>query len=59
MNKYSITTARDITGFAPTQFLWSAWFGDMDVDTAYGHGATEADAVEDLIDNNDCPWTAA
>ncbi len=27
---------------------WSAWYGDQDGDTIYGHGATETEAIADL-----------
>jgi hypothetical protein len=43
----------ELTGIAPKDHQWLAWFGDYDENTAYGHGATEAEAMMDLIANHD------
>jgi hypothetical protein len=56
---YTITTARDNTGIAPADCLWSACFGEFDEGVQIGTGATEADAIEDLIANHDVPWGVA
>ena len=55
MGKYRIETAPT---YGPTSEQWCACFGDQDVDTKYGTGATEDEAIRDLLDNHDCPWDA-
>lgn len=40
---FVINAQRDVTG-------WAAWFGDYDLYTLVGYGATEVEAVRDLID---------
>lgn len=38
----------DFTGIAPRDYAWSAWFGDYDLGTTVGHGATKEAAIADL-----------
>lgn len=59
MSTYTITTTQDNTGVAPADCQWSACFGEADEGTNFGFGATEAEAVRDLLDNSTAPWEAA
>lgn len=56
MSRYTITTLQDITGFAPRDSIWTACFGDFDLDVPTGTGPTEAAAIADLLDNYKAPW---
>lgn len=53
--KYQITVRRT---YGPTVEEWVACFGEPDMDTVYGSGATQDEAIRDLLDNHDCPWDA-
>lgn len=59
MSIYTITTTRDLTGVAPAHCQWAACFGDADEGLSFGFGATEAEAVRDLLDNTVAPWGSA
>lgn len=52
-----ITTSLDY--YAPPQFQWNAWYGEWDGDPEckpdIGQGYTEAEAIQDLLDNYDAP----
>lgn len=58
MSTYSITTSQDNTGVAPPWARWVAHFGDADEGTNFGCGATEAEAIRDLLNNAVAPWEA-
>lgn len=34
---------------------WQAWYGDFDLGVDVGEGATEAEAIADLVNNYDAP----
>ena len=59
MSTYTIITEQDNTGLAPLCWRWTACFGDVDVGADYGFGATEAEAVHDLLSTFVAPWEAA
>ena len=56
MSTYTITTEQDNTGLAPLCWRWTACFGDG---ADYGFGATEAEAIHDLLSTFVAPWEAA
>ena len=46
-----IRTLYDPKPIPPRQFDWSATWGDYDLGAPIGYGATEQEAMRDLIDN--------
>lgn len=46
---YKITISQDITGIAPLDCRWQAWFDEYDLDNPLGLGASEDEAVRDLF----------
>lgn len=55
MNKYTIYTAEDFSGAAPANMQWAASFSPLDEGeaTLNGYGATEHEAIDDLVMNHD------
>lgn len=51
--KYVIHTYEDRTGVAPADAQWMACFGEYDLGAVIGTGATEVDAISDLVLNHD------
>ena len=49
-----IRTAHDYPPIPYRNLDWSAWY-DGHEEGDYGHGATEAEAIQDLIDNYEAP----
>lgn len=41
--------------YAPPEFGWSAAFQEIDLDVPFSYGATEEEAIIDLIQNYDLP----
>ena len=55
MRTLTIEIAEDMTGFAPKDSRYQAYWHDIDLDRPYGSGATEEDAIIDLISNVGLP----
>ena len=50
---YTITTWQ--RAYAPEQERWAACFNEIDLGVPTGSGATEEDAIVDLVKNHDLP----
>lgn len=55
MRRYVLHVEPDVTGVAPRDSQWQAWFGDYDEGTVCGHGESADAAAVDLIENHGLP----